>query len=256
MSRERVLIVEDDESLRMVLADALAGFGYEIIEAGSGAEACALAAQQIPDLILLDLRLPDADGLSVAQRLREQPETAGIVVAALTAEEISGARAKEVFQHCIGYIPKPVGLDRLARNVALFLQVGRPHAKAAKEGTPADDHPQRRHPRFNVEIGAICRLRSGRRQVGAGRVAGLVRNLSEGGVMLELPQSCGKGALLEISLRTNDARLHAASEVVWAGPPEMVAGRGRVYPHGLRFVWINQEQRNTIRRLIVKRFTA
>lgn len=255
MPRETVLIVEDDDSLRMVLADALAGFGYEIIEAGTGAEAFAMAAQQLPDLVLLDLRLPDADGLAVAKRLREQPETAGIVVAALTAEEISGARAEEVFRHCIGYIPKPVGLDRLARNVALFLQIGRPQTKTPKVTTPADDHPQRRHPRFNVEIGAICRLRGGM-PAGVGKIAGLVRNLSEGGVMLELPRSCAKGALLEISLRTNDARLHAISEVVWAGSPEMVAGRGEVYPHGLRFVWMDQQQRNTIRRLIVKRFTA
>jgi DNA-binding response OmpR family regulator len=256
MPGETVLIVEDDDSLRVALADSLARLGYEIIEAGTGTEGYALAAQQLPDLILLDLGLPDVDGLSVAKKLREQPETAGIVVAALTAEEISGVRAEEVFKHCIGYIPKPVGLDRLARNVALFLRVGRPQAKAAKAATPADDHPKRRYPRFSVEIGAICRFRGGTRRAGRGRIAGLIRNLSEGGVMLELPQTCGKGTLLEISLRTGDARLHALSEVVWTGPPEMVTGVGQVFRHGLRFVWMDQEQRNAIRRFIVKRFTA
>lgn len=132
MPGETVLIVEDDDSLRVALADSLARLGYEIIEAGTGTEGYALAAQQLPDLILLDLGLPDVDGLSVAKKLREQPETAGIVVAALTAEEISGVRAEEVFKHCIGYIPKPVGLDRLARNVALFLRVGRPRRKPRK----------------------------------------------------------------------------------------------------------------------------
>ena len=256
MPGERILIVEDDDSLRVALADALAGLGYEIIEAGTGVEAYALATQQLPDLILLDLGLPDVDGLSVAKKLREQPETAGIVVAALTAEEISGERAEEVFRHCIGYIPKPVGLERLAHNVALFLRVGRPQAAAAKAMSVHDDHPKRRHPRFNVEIGAICRLHSRARQVGAGRIAGLIRNLSEGGVMLELSQSCEKGGWLEISLRTGDARLHAVAEVVWTGPPETVQGAGRVYRHGLRFVAMDQDQRDTIRRFIVKRFSA
>lgn len=256
MSGETVLIVEDDASLRTALADALAGLGYEILEAGTGVEAYALAARQLPDLILLDLGLPDLDGLSVAKKLGEQPETAGIVVVALTAEEISGARAEEVVRHCIGYIPKPVGLDRLAHNVALFLRVGRPQGAAAKAMSTQDDHPKRRHPRFNVEIAAICRVRSGGRQAGAGRIAGLVRNLSEGGVMLELPHSCQKGAWLDISLRTSEARLHAVAEVVWTGPPETLPGMGQAYRHGLRFVWMDQEQRNTIRRFVIKRFST
>jgi len=256
MPGETVLIVEDDDSLRVALADSLARLGYEIIEAGTGAEGYVLAARELPDLILLDLGLPDVDGLSLAKKLREQSETAGIVIVALTAEEISGIRAEDVFTHCIGYIPKPVGLERLARNVALFLRVGRPHAKRAKAGTSADDHPKRRYPRFNVEIGAICRLRGGGRQPGAGRIAGLIRNLSEGGVMLELPRSYGKGTMLEIGLRTDDARLQAVSEVVWTGPPDMITGVGQVFRHGVRFVWMDQEQRNTIRRFIVKRFTA
>lgn len=256
MPGERILIVEDEPSLRLALADALAGLGYEIIEAGTGVEAYTLAAQQLPDLILLDLGLPDVDGLALAKTLREQPETAGIIVAALTAEEISGPRAQEVFRHCIGYIPRPVGLDRLAHNVALFLRVGRPQPATGTPMSPRDDHPKRRHPRFNVEIGVICRLRRGGRQAGAGRITGLVRNLSEGGVMLELPQRCEKGAWLEIGLRTGDARLHAVGEVVWTAASEAMRGAGQAYRHGLRFVWMDQDQRNAIRRFIVKRFSA
>jgi len=256
MPGERVLIVEDDDSLRVALADALSRLGYEIIEAGNGTEGYALAVQQVPDLMLLDLGLPDVDGLSVAKKLREQPETAGIVVAALTAEEISGGRAEEVFEHCIGYIPKPVGLDRLAHNVGLFLRVGRPAVAAPKVVSLDDDHPKRRYARFNVEIGVICRFRGGIKQGGAGKLAGLICNLSEGGAMLELTQAFGKGAQLEIGLRTGDSRLHAISEVVWTGPAESVTGVGDVYRHGLRFIGMDQEQRNAIRRFIVKRFTA
>jgi CheY-like chemotaxis protein len=256
VSGETILIVEDDDSLRVALADALANLGYETIEAGTGGEALALATGRAPDLVLLDLGLPDVDGLSVAKKLREKPATATIVVAALTAEEISGARAEDVFQHCIGYIPKPVGLDRLAQNVALFLRVGVPPARTAKAVTIHDDHPKRRHPRFNVEIGALCRFRGSARHGEGARVAALVRNLSEGGLMLELPQVCSRGALLEISLRTDDARLHAVAEVVWTGPPDIVKGVGQIHRHGVRFVRMGQEQRNAIRRFIVKRFTT
>lgn len=256
MSGETVLIVEDDDSLRVALADALAGLGYEIIEAGTGAEALALATSRVPDLILLDLGLPDLDGLSVARKLQEKPQTAGIVVAALTAEEISGERAEEVYKHCIGYIPKPVGLDRLAQHVALFLRLGRPRGKAARAVAVADDHPKRRHPRFNVEISALCRFRSSARQGTGVKVAGLIRNLSEGGLMLELPQVHPRGVLAEIGFRTDDSRILAVAEVAWAGPPETVRGVGAVYRHGLHFVRLAQDQRNAIRRFIVKRFTT
>ncbi len=256
MAGETVLIVEDDDSLRVALADALATLGYGVVEAGTGREALTLATKQIPDLILLDLGLPDVDGLSVAKKLREKPATAGIIVAALTAEEIAGARAEEVFKHCIGYIPKPVGLSRLAQHIALFLRLGRSPSKDSQARTMADDHPKRHHPRFNVEIGAICRVRAGGNQAAGTKVAGIVRNLSEGGLMVELPELCTRGATVEVTLRTDDARVQTLAEIVWAGAPENVKGVGRVYRHGVKFVRMPTEQRNAIRRFIVKRFTS
>jgi DNA-binding response OmpR family regulator len=196
------------------------------------------------------------DGLSVAKKLRERPETAGIVVAALTAEEIAGPRAQEVFKHCIGYIPKPVGLSRLAQHIALFLRVGRSPGKAPQERIMADDHPRRRHPRFSVEIGAVCRIRGGGNQPAGGKVAGIVRNLSEGGLVVELPELCIKGATVEVTLRTDDARVQTLAEIVWASAPENVKGAGRIYRHGMKFIRMPTEQRNAIRRFIVKRFTT
>jgi CheY-like chemotaxis protein len=256
MAGETVLIVEDDDSLRVALADALATLGYGVVEAGTGREALTLATKQVPDLILLDLGLPDVDGLSVAKKLRERPDTAGIIVAALTAEEIAGPRAEEVFKHCIGYIPKPVGLSRLAQHVALFLRLGRSPGKDSQGRTMADDHPKRHHPRFNVEIGVICRIRAGGNQAAGTKVAGIVRNLSEGGLMVELPELCTRGATVEVTLRTDDARVQTLAEIVWAGAPENVKGVGRVYRHGVKFVRMPTEQRNAIRRFIVKRFTT
>jgi CheY-like chemotaxis protein len=256
MVGETVLIVEDDDSLRAALVDALATLGYGVMEAGTGRAALTLAKKQVPDLVLLDLGLPDVDGLSVAKKLREKPETAGIIVAALTAEEIAGPRAEEVFKHCIGYIPKPVGLSRLAQHIALFLRLGRSPGKDSHERTMADDHPKRRHPRFNVEIGVVCRFRGGGNQPAGSKVAGIVRNLSEGGLVAELPEMCIKGATVEVTLRTDDARVQTLAEIVWTSAPENVKGLGRVYRHGVKFIRMPTEQRNAIRRFIVKRFTT
>jgi CheY-like chemotaxis protein len=252
---EAVLIVEDDAALRMALADALASFGYEILEAGTGAEGFVLASQLRPALVLLDLGLPDMDGLAIAKRLGEKPETAWIAVAALTAEEISGERAKQVLENCVGYIPKPIGLDRLARSVALFLRAGKVHARAAETAPVRDDHPKRRYPRFNVQITAFCRLGEGRRRQRMKAVAGVIRNLSEGGLMLEFPQACTKEVLMEVSFRTDGSRLRVMSEVVWSGPPEYLSGAGRLCRHGLRFVGMSQQQQSAIRRFLLKRFT-
>ena len=74
--------------------------------------------------------------------------------------------------------------------------------------------------------------------------------------MLELPQVHPRGVLAEIGFRTDDSRILAVAEVAWAGPPETVRGVGAVYRHGLHFVRLAQDQRNAIRRFIVKRFTT
>jgi CheY-like chemotaxis protein len=256
MFGQTILIVEDDEHLRLALREVLASRGYSIIEGGTGAEGVALAARRSPDLILLDLGLPDEDGLIIARRLRENPETASIPVAVLTGEEIWGARAEEVHKHCIGYIPKPVSPFRLAQIVALFLRVGQRRAKPEGAATLGDDHPKRRYPRLSVEIGALCRLPGAGRPGGGVAVSGLVRTVSEGGVMLELPQSCARGSLLQISMRGDDFRVHAIGEVVWIRKAEGVKAAGQVYHHGLRFVRMADEERDAFRRFIVRRFAA
>jgi hypothetical protein len=104
-----------------------------------------------------------------------------------------------------------------------------------------------------VEIWVLCRIRGSARQGAAAWVTGLIRNLSEGGLMLELPQARVKGATLEVSLRTDDARVLAVAEVVWVGPPEAAKG-GQSYRHGVHFARMAREQRSAIRRFIAKRF--
>ena len=128
-------------------------------------------------------------------------------------------------------------------------------AKAPDAALVRDDHPKRRYPRFNVQIGAFCRLGEGRKQQRTRAIAGMIRNLSEGGLMLAFPLTCAKGVLLEVSFRTDESRLRAMSEVVWSGPPEFLSAAGQVCCHGLRFVGTSQQQQTAIRCFLLKRFT-
>ncbi len=75
MLKKTVLVVEDEEDIRELVSYHLLKEGYQVAGAASGEEALATATAQPPDLILLDLMLPDLDGLTVCQRLRSQPRT-------------------------------------------------------------------------------------------------------------------------------------------------------------------------------------
>ena len=78
----KVLLVEDEDSMRRFLRPALAAQGYRVIEATTGAEALRLAASHNPDLVMLDLGLPDVDGIEVTRRLREWSRAPIIILSA------------------------------------------------------------------------------------------------------------------------------------------------------------------------------
>ena len=82
----RILIVEDEENLRMALADALSAEGYEVLEAADGETGLALALREGPDVVLLDLMLPGRDGFSVLRALREDRLTAPVLVLSARGE--------------------------------------------------------------------------------------------------------------------------------------------------------------------------
>ena len=86
MLKKSVLVVEDEEDIRELVSYHLLKEGYQVAGVGSGEEALATAAAQPPDLILLDLMLPDLDGLTVCQRLRSQPRTQSVPIVMLTAK--------------------------------------------------------------------------------------------------------------------------------------------------------------------------
>ena len=106
-----VLIVDDDDRNRKLARDVLGFAGVETLEASSGQEAIVLAGEHLPDLVLLDLRLPDLDGAEVLRRLQTMPATAAIPVVALTA--VSGARGTLTAAGFAGSIEKPFDIEEL-----------------------------------------------------------------------------------------------------------------------------------------------
>ena len=112
-----VLIVDDDERNLRLAGDLLRAAGFRTLEAGSGAEGIALAGELLPDVILLDLRLPDLDGTDVARVLSEGPLTAGIPVVALSALRVDADEDWLRAAGFAGYLEKPIDVRRFADQV-------------------------------------------------------------------------------------------------------------------------------------------
>jgi len=103
----RVLIVEDTEDNRRIVRDLLASVGIELSEAGDGAEGLRRAALDRPDLILMDLQLPEMDGYEVTRRLKADPALGAIPVVAITSYALSGDEEKARAAGCDAYVAKP-----------------------------------------------------------------------------------------------------------------------------------------------------
>jgi two-component system, cell cycle response regulator DivK len=110
-----VLIVDDDARNRKLARDVLRLAGLETLEAACGEDAIALARERLPDVVLMDIRLPDLDGGEAVRRLKAEPATAGIPVVALTA--LTGARAALLEAGFAGYVEKPIDVEELPAQV-------------------------------------------------------------------------------------------------------------------------------------------
>jgi two-component system cell cycle response regulator DivK len=115
-----VLIVDDNDRNRKLARDVLRLARLRTLEAGTAAEGMALASEHLPDVILMDLRLPDLDGSEAARMLRAEPRTARIPVVAMTALPLD-AREDWLFDAGFaGYILKPIDIDEFPDVVRRF----------------------------------------------------------------------------------------------------------------------------------------
>jgi two-component system cell cycle response regulator DivK len=125
MADELVLIVEDNERNMKLVRDLLQFKGYRTLEAESATEGIALATEHRPHLILMDIQLPDMDGVAALGHLRADPTTTGIPVVAVTAIAMKDDEARLRSAGFDGYLVKPINIRELPDQVREFCERGR-----------------------------------------------------------------------------------------------------------------------------------
>ena len=118
--RPLILVVDDNEKNRKLARDVLRAAGLGTLEAASGTDAIALAAERLPDLILLDLQLPDIDGTEVARELRDGARTAHIPIVALSALPYVGYGDRLLAAGFAGYLEKPIDVGEFPAQVRSY----------------------------------------------------------------------------------------------------------------------------------------
>jgi two-component system, cell cycle response regulator DivK len=126
MTPAQILVVEDNEKNMKLLRDVLQAAGYQILEATSGTRAVELALEQGPNLTLMDIRLPDIDGVETLRLLRADERTAAMPVLALTAQAMEGDRERFLAAGFDGYLSKPVNIAELVATVKRYCGGGVP----------------------------------------------------------------------------------------------------------------------------------
>lgn len=118
---KKILIVEDNPNSRVLLKDILQFYRYEVIEAGNGEEGIQMAKEEKPDLIFMDLQMPIMDGYSAGEMLKNDPETKGIKIIAVTSYAMRGDKEKVMEKGFDGYVAKPINTRELTMLVKEYL---------------------------------------------------------------------------------------------------------------------------------------
>ena len=121
-AKDKILIVEDEKGILSFMTTVLTSNGYDVISANSGAKAITLVTSHCPDLVILDLGLPDMDGMEVLRRLRKLPATRRVPVIMITARGSEYDRVKGLDEGADDYIVKPFGIMELISRVKALLR--------------------------------------------------------------------------------------------------------------------------------------
>ena len=122
MAHEVILAVEDNDKNLKLVRDLLHLRGFRVLEARTAEQGLALAAEHRPDLVLMDIQLPDLDGTAALGRLRADPRTAAIPVVALTAFAMKEDRARFLGAGFDGYLAKPIDIRAFPDQVRAFIR--------------------------------------------------------------------------------------------------------------------------------------
>ena len=120
MTGPQVLVVEDNARNMKLFRDVLESSGYRTLDATTGERAVELVVEHCPDLVLMDIQLPDIDGVEALGRLRAEERTASVPVLALTAQAMDGDRERFLAAGFDGYLSKPVDISVLVATVRRY----------------------------------------------------------------------------------------------------------------------------------------
>lgn len=120
-----ILYIEDNLDNRKLISRLLTAFGYEVHTAVDGVDGLAFVQNNTPDLILMDLSMPEMDGYTVTHKMRTLPHLKHVPIIALTANVMKGDRERSLEAGCDGYIQKPISVDTFPTQLRAFLNKGR-----------------------------------------------------------------------------------------------------------------------------------
>jgi two-component system cell cycle response regulator DivK len=122
MTGRQILVVEDNERNMRLFCDVLQASGYRTLEATTGESAVELALEHGPNLVLMDIQLPDIDGVEALARLRADERSASLPVLALTAQAMEGDRERFLAAGFDGYLSKPVDIAQFVATVKRYCE--------------------------------------------------------------------------------------------------------------------------------------
>jgi CheY-like chemotaxis protein len=121
---KRILVVEDNEQNMYLFRYILNNSGYEVIESRTGEEGVELAKNEKPDLVIMDIQLPDIDGLEATKRIKKFEGNEDLPIIAVTSYAMVGDREKILSAGCVGYIEKPIKPDTFILEIEKYLSKG------------------------------------------------------------------------------------------------------------------------------------
>lgn len=120
-SSPTILYIEDNAENRLLVQRVLVAEGYSLLEASTAGEALYMLESTHPDLILMDINMPDIDGYTLTSRLKSRPGLMDIPIIAVTANVMKGDRERSLDAGCDGYIQKPIDVDTLPFQIQRYL---------------------------------------------------------------------------------------------------------------------------------------
>lgn len=125
MSRGRIVYLEDNVDIQLLYSEYLRARGYEVECSSHPEPGLKIIAEQLPDLVLLDVQLPDIDGIEVMRRLKAQPETAEIPICVISSYAMEQDKQRALAAGCDEYLVKPLSPAKLLERVEEFFQQAR-----------------------------------------------------------------------------------------------------------------------------------